>query len=41
MNVVALIVRRFRTDVCSAHLPEPDRANERGDTWGDRSPTGC
>src|ERR1039457_6787086 len=27
MNVVALIARRFRTDVCSAYLLEPDRAN--------------
>src|SRR5665213_1899942 len=26
-NVVALIARRFRTDVCSAYLLEPDRAN--------------
>src|SRR5712671_319381 len=26
MNVVALIARRFRTDVCSAYLLEPDRA---------------
>ena len=28
MNVVALIARRFQTDVCSAYLLEPDRA-----TW--------
>ncbi len=27
LNVVALIARRFRTDVCSAYLLEPDRAN--------------
>src|SRR6201982_1973047 len=27
MNVAALIARRFRTDVCSAYLLEPDRAN--------------
>ena len=27
MNVVALIARRFETDVCSAYLLEPDRAN--------------
>jgi glycogen phosphorylase len=27
MNVVALIARHFRTDVCSAYLLEPDRAN--------------
>src|SRR5580692_13187336 len=27
MNVVALIARRFNTDVCSAYLLEPDRAN--------------
>src|SRR5947207_13066886 len=27
MNVVALIARRFGTDVCSAYLLEPDRAN--------------
>jgi len=27
MNVVALIGRRFKTDVCSAYLLEPDRAN--------------
>src|SRR4029077_173240 len=27
MNVVALITRRFQTDVCSAYLLEPDRAN--------------
>jgi signal transduction protein with GAF and PtsI domain len=26
-NVVALIAKRFRTDVCSAYLLEPDRAN--------------
>src|SRR6185436_9897160 len=26
MNVVALIARRFKTDVCSAYLLEPDRA---------------
>ena len=26
-NVVALIARRFNTDVCSAYLLEPDRAN--------------
>ena len=26
MNVVALIAKRFRTDVCSAYLLEPDRA---------------
>ena len=26
MNVVALIARRFHTDVCSAYLLEPDRA---------------
>src|SRR5271169_4235191 len=26
-NVVALIARRFQTDVCSAYLLEPDRAN--------------
>jgi starch phosphorylase len=26
-NLVALIARRFRTDVCSAYLLEPDRAN--------------
>jgi len=26
-NVVALIARRFETDVCSAYLLEPDRAN--------------
>src|SRR5258706_3776563 len=25
-NVVALIARRFQTDVCSAYLLEPDRA---------------
>ena len=27
INVVALIAKRFRTDVCSAYLLEPDRAN--------------
>src|SRR5476651_1197034 len=27
MNVVALIAKRFQTDVCSAWLLEPDRAN--------------
>ncbi len=27
MNVVALIARRFHTDVCSVYLLEPDRAN--------------
>lgn len=27
MNVVALIARRFRTDVCSVYLLEPDRTN--------------
>src|SRR6202142_1906412 len=27
MNVVALIASRFHTDVCSAYLLEPDRAN--------------
>ncbi len=27
MNVVALIAKRFRTDVCSAYLLQPDRAN--------------
>ncbi len=27
MNVVALIATRFRTDVCSAYLLEPDRCN--------------
>src|ERR1700678_1317864 len=27
MNVVALIARRFGTDVCSAYLLEPDRAH--------------
>src|SRR5271170_1487075 len=27
MNVVALIARRFQTDVCSAYLLEPDRAS--------------
>jgi len=27
MNVAALIAKRFRTDVCSAYLLEPDRAN--------------
>src|SRR5262245_30773018 len=26
-NVVALIAERFQTDVCSAYLLEPDRAN--------------
>src|SRR5271170_4254874 len=26
-NVVALIAKRFQTDVCSAYLLEPDRAN--------------
>ncbi len=26
-NVVALIGKRFKTDVCSAYLLEPDRAN--------------
>src|SRR3984957_14922495 len=26
-NVVALIAKRFDTDVCSAYLLEPDRAN--------------
>jgi starch phosphorylase len=26
-KVVALIARRFRTDVCSAYLLDPDRAN--------------
>ena len=26
MNVVALIARRFETDVCSAYFLEPDRA---------------
>src|SRR6202795_4201070 len=26
-NVVALIARRFKTDVCSAYLLEPDRSN--------------
>src|SRR5579872_2454837 len=26
-NVVALIARRFHTDVCSVYLLEPDRAN--------------
>jgi glycogen phosphorylase len=26
-NVVALIAKRFKTDVCSAYLLEPDRAN--------------
>src|SRR5215813_11574690 len=26
-HVVGLIARRFRTDVCSAYLLEPDRAN--------------
>src|SRR5271163_1805925 len=27
MNVVALIAKRFKTDVCSAYLLEPDRTN--------------
>ena len=27
MNVVALIAKRFKTEVCSAYLLEPDRAN--------------
>ena len=27
MNVVALIAKRFKVDVCSAYLLEPDRAN--------------
>src|SRR5499426_2258958 len=27
MNLVALIASRFQTDVCSAYLLEPDRAN--------------
>src|SRR5712671_3600046 len=27
MNVVALIAKRFQTEVCSAYLLEPDRAN--------------
>src|ERR1035438_4772407 len=27
MNVVALIAMRFKTDVCSAYLLEPDRSN--------------
>ena len=27
MNIVELIARRFKTDVCSAYLLEPDRAN--------------
>jgi len=27
MNVVALIARHFKTDVCSAYLLEPDRAS--------------
>jgi glycogen phosphorylase len=27
MNLVALIAARFRTDVCSAYLLEPDRSN--------------
>src|ERR1700739_4930210 len=27
MNVVALIAARFKTDVCSAYLLEPDRAH--------------
>ncbi len=26
-NIVALIAKRFQTDVCSAYLLEPDRAN--------------
>ncbi len=26
-NVVVLIAKRFRTDVCSAYLLEPDRSN--------------
>ena len=26
MNMVALIARRFQTDVCSVYLLEPDRA---------------
>ncbi len=27
MNVVELIARRFKTEVCSAYLLEPDRAS--------------
>src|SRR5271165_2779686 len=27
MNVVALIAKRFKTEVCSAYLLEPDRTN--------------
>ena len=27
MNIVELIAQRFGTDVCSAYLVEPDRAN--------------
>src|SRR6516164_1798964 len=27
MNIAALIAARFRTDVCSAYLLEPDRSN--------------
>src|SRR5882724_13245556 len=27
MNVVALIAKRFQTDVCSVYLLEPDRGN--------------
>src|ERR1039458_8159351 len=27
MNLVALIAKRFRTEVCSAYLLEPDRSN--------------
>src|ERR1700704_845263 len=27
MNIVALIARRFQTDVCSVYLLEPDRTN--------------
>src|ERR1700680_4417984 len=27
MNLVALLAKRFGTDVCSAYLLEPDRAN--------------
>ena len=27
MNLVALIATRFKTDVCSAYLLEPDRSN--------------
>ena len=27
LNLVALIAKRFRTDVCSAYLLEPDRSN--------------